>query len=180
MQWDAWSESMQGAWPEFEAVVAEAGRRLLGHMPPGLKADVTTLEAVEMVTQKITQAVGQAIAQGWTQEIVQMAEPASPPSCSQCATTLRKIGPRPLTKLGFFGTYTWSRVYYVCPQRHGGAAPMDAILQTGPERYTPAVAKAVTAFAVALPFDQIPPLVNTLIDLPLDGDTIRRVVERVG
>ncbi len=42
------------------------------------------------------------------------------------------------------------------------------------------VAQAVTAFAVHLPFDQISPLMNTLVDLPLDGDTIRRVAERVG
>ena len=33
---------------------------------------------------------------------------------------------------------------------------------------------------VTLPFDQIPPLVNTLVDRELDGDIIRRVVERVG
>ena len=63
---------------------------------------------------------------------------------------------------------------------HGGLAPTDALLALGPERFTTAVAEAVTAFAVTLPFDQIPPLVNTLADLPLDGDTIRRVVERVG
>ena len=76
---------------------------------------------------------------------------------------MRKIGPRSLTKLGFFGAYTWSRAYYVWSQGHGGVAPMDAMLRIGPERYTPSLAEAVTAFAVNLPFDQIPPLVNTLI-----------------
>ena len=180
MPWDAFSESMQAAWHEFEEVLSEAGRRLLDRIPPAIKAEVTTLDAVETVTRKITQTLGNAMAQGWTQEIVQTAEPTSPPSCSVCATTLRRIGPRSLTKLGFFGTYTWSRIYYVCPQGHGGIAPMDAVLQLGPERYSPALAKAVTAFAGNLPFDQIPPLVNTLIELPLDGDTIRRVTERVG
>jgi hypothetical protein len=182
MQWNDWSESMQAAWHEFETVVIEAGQRILGHLPPTLKAEVTTLDAVETVTRKITQTLGHALAQGWTQEIVQTADPPSPPSCPVCATTItmRKIGPRSLTKLGFFGAYTWSRAYYVCSQGHGGVAPMDAVLRIGPERYTPSLAEAVTAFAVNLSFDQIPPLVNTLIELPLDGDTIRRVVERVG
>ncbi len=42
----------------------------------------------------------------------------------------------------------------------GGLAPTDGVLGLGSERFTPAVAPAVSAFAVNLPFDQIPPLVT--------------------
>ena len=66
MPWDAFSESMQAAWHEFEEVVSEAGRRLLDRIPPAIKAEVTTLDAVETVTRKITQTLGNAMAQGWT------------------------------------------------------------------------------------------------------------------
>jgi len=79
MQWDTFAESMPAVWKEFEEVVSEAGRRLLGRIPPDLKAAVTTLDAVETVTRKITQTVGRALAQGWTQEIVQTAAPTSHP-----------------------------------------------------------------------------------------------------
>jgi len=180
MRLDEWPEALQTAWKDFEGVVIEAGRTLLGHMPPTLKAQVTTLDEVEAVTRQITQTVGNTVAQAWTREIVQTLEPPTPPSCPVCAMAMRKIGRRPLAKLGLFGEYQWSRAYYVCPRGHGGTAPLDAILALGPERFTATLAEAVTAFAVNLPFDQIPPLMNTLVDVPLDGDTIRRVAERVG
>ncbi len=64
--------------------------------------------------------------------------------------------------------------------RWRASPPPDALLALGRQRFTTAVAQAVTAFAATLRFDQIPPLINTLVDLELDGDTIRRVVERVG
>ena len=81
--------------------------------------------------------------------------------------TMRKVDYRSITKLGMFGTYQWRRAYYVCPAGDGGLAPTDDLLALGPERFTTAVAQAVTAFAVTVPSDQIPLLVNTLVDLEL-------------
>lgn len=73
MPGNEWSEPMQTAWQEFEAQVRAAGQQLHSHLPLMLKAEVTTLEAVEMVTQKITQVLGQTMVQSCAQEIVQTA-----------------------------------------------------------------------------------------------------------
>ncbi len=179
MQNAEWPEAVQPMVKAFGELVVQEALTLLKQLPATLKAQITTLDGVETVTRQLTQIFGQTLAQGWTREIVQTQEPSSPP-CPKCARTMRKVDDRAITKLGMFGTYQWCRAYYVCSAGHGGLAPTDDVLGLGPERFTPAVAEAVSAFAVNLPFDQIPPLVNTLVNLPLDGDTIRRVVERVG
>jgi len=177
---DEWSVELQTAWNDFKACVIDYGQALLRRVPPSMKTQVTTLEEIEAVTREITYTLANTLAQAWTRETVQTLEPTTSPSCPNCDRAPRKVGSRSLTKLGIFGTYHWARTYYVCPAGHGGMAPTDAMLALGPERFTATLAEAVSAFAVNLPFDQIPPPVNTLVDLPLDGDTIRRVVERVG
>lgn len=157
MHVDDWSEELQTAWNAFKASVVDYKRALLRQVPPSLKAQVTTVEMIEAVTHQITQTVGNNLAQEWIRETVQTLEPMTPPWCSCCDQTLRKVGPRSLTKLGIFGPYQWARAYYVCPAGYGGMAPTDVMLALGPERFTATLAEAVTTFAVNLPFDQIPP-----------------------
>ena len=87
---------------------------------------------------------------------------------------------RPLHKTGRFGELQWTRPYWVCGAGHGGWAPADDALALGPEHFTPALAHFVIEQAIDRPFDQVPAIVESAGNIPIDGETVRRVTERLG
>ena len=179
MQYAELPKALQSAVNECPELATQEADEWLKRLPPTLTAQLTTLDEIETVSRQLTQWFGQRVTQGLTGKVVQTLEPSAP-ACPTCTLTMRKVDHRIITKLGMYGKYQWRRAYYVCPAGHGGQAPTDVLLGLGPERFTGAVAQAVTAFAVTMPFDRISDLINMLVEIPLDGDTIRRMVERVG
>ena len=53
-------------------------------------------------------------------------------------------------------------------------------LELGPEHFTPALARFVIEQALDRPFDQVPAIVDSAWNIPVDRETVRRVTERLG
>ncbi len=110
--------------PAIEAWVYETGPTIaadiLDRMPPAVRQAMTTLDVMESGPQTLMMALGRKI----TETLMARPEPSLVGVCRACGRKLRKVDAhRPLTILGIFGTYDWSRPYGVCPQGHGSVAP---------------------------------------------------------
>ena len=49
------------------------------------------------------------------------------PACPPCGQSLRRVGMRPRTVVGWFDPYPLTRPYGGCAPGHGGIAPADAV-----------------------------------------------------
>ena len=68
----------------------------------------------------------------------------------------------------------------MCGAGHGGWAPADDTLAWGPEHFTPALVRFVIEQAIERPFDEVSATVESAGNVPVDGETVRRVTERLG
>ena len=163
------------AWIQEES--AAMATNILDRMPPAVRQAMNTLDAMEAGTQALMMAIGRQITEAL------MALPASTAVgvCRECGRPLRQVDAhRPLTLLGIFGRYAWSRPYGVCPQGHGSAAPQDQVLKLGPRRVSPRLAAIVSRLAIEMPFDQVPDVVAHTLGLEIDSEMVRRVAEQLG
>ena len=174
------SQERRTSWSEWVAVMREnMGKWWQDTMPVCIRQEVHSLEAIEELVQELLQHCGQTLVTHWvTAQAQHSTGPA--PTCSQCGTPMRYVSHRPLHKLGWFGEYAWTRSYWMCSVGHGGKAPADETLGLGPEHLTPTLARLVTEYAVNAPFDQVPEMVESALNLRMDGETVRRITERVG
>ena len=175
------SKERRTSWSEWVAVIREnMVKWWQDTMPVCIRQEVHSLEAIEGLVQDLLQHCGQTLVTHWvTAQVQHSTGPA--PTCPQCGTPMRYVSRhRPLHKLGWFGEYDWARPYWVCGAGHGGKAPADDVLGLGPEHLTPALARLVTEYAVNAPFDQVPEMVESALNLRVDGETVRRITERVG
>jgi hypothetical protein len=127
------------------------------------------------------QRLGQQIAVLWIQRLV-ATEAARPgrPQCAMCGRPMRRVGERPLTKLSQWGPITWTRPYWTCPVGHGGSGIGDATLGIGSASVMPEVAEAMAWCGVRDAFDHVAETLTRLWKVAIDGETVRRVVERIG
>ena len=149
-------------------------------MPACIRQEVQNLEAIEGMIDELLQHCGQTLVTHWVTAQVADATESHPP-CPTCGKPLRCVSRhRSLHKTGRFGEYAWTRPYWVCGAGHGGWAPADEALELGPEHLTPTLARFVIEQAIDRPFDQVPTIVESAGNIPLDGETVRRITERVG
>lgn len=103
------------------------------------------------------------------------------PACATCGRRLRRVeAARPRELLGWFGSYTLARPYFVCPAGHRAAVPADEAWGLGPSHLSPSLAALVSRLTIEMPFDQVPEVVAAALHIAIDGDTVRRVVEGLG
>jgi hypothetical protein len=166
-------EELSAVVARAQAVVEQELRRLWPQVASG------DLGQVERLVQQALRRVGSAVVEAAVAARA-VADERRRPCCGQCGQRLRLVGRRLRVLQGLVGEYRVRRAYYQCRRCKGGAAPLDAALGLGSEYWSPGLAQLVCRLGIESAFVLVPDLVQATLGIPVDEETVRRLVERVG
>lgn len=162
-------------WVQEESVMV--AMESLPRIPLAVRQAMTTLDTIETGTQSLMRRIGRHI----TEVLMEAPVPESSSVCRECASPLRQVDSRRArSTLEIFCDYDWERPYLVCPQGHGSEAPQDRVLKLGPGQVSPKRAAIIARIAIDVPFDQVPDMLEQTLGLVIDGEMVRRVIEKIG
>ena len=162
-----------------EEVAQTVASVMWAQMPPALRAQMRTLEDIEVGTEQCLRTIGQRFVQ-----LVLQSEPvpkAALGACQTCHLPLQLVASdRVRQVLGLFGDYRLARAYGVCPKGHGSDAPRDRELGLGPGAVSPRLAQILSRLSIDMPFGRAATMVGEILGPSIDEELVRRVVEGVG
>ena len=152
---------------------------LLAHRDALLTGDAGV---VETAIQHLLQPVGAALVEeAWCLQGQNRPCPA-PPRCPRCEQAMRLVSanrPRHLTTV-FGPDVCLRRPYYNCRQCRHGLAPADTAWNLGPGQLSPAMTQIVAEAGGRLAFAEAAGMLQRMLQVAVDDNTIERTTESMG
>jgi hypothetical protein len=143
------------------------------------KTDTVTLDKLEADVRSGLHALGEEILQGLV-DVVGTGKTEAPMPCPQCSEPMAFVRYQGKWVQTLLGTIRPERAYFHCPQCRQGFVPLDHQLELGADSLSGGLEECLCLLAAHMPLEVVVDLLQRLLMIQIDDNTIQRTALRVG